>query len=73
MTVNIKGDSYRLKEKKKAGLLGRKPLRTARSLWRRCVQYFNQHRRAFTRCRMHAHDLPTRAEWTLRLRRSSFA
>jgi DNA replication protein DnaC len=24
-TVNIKGDSYRLREKKKAGLLGRKP------------------------------------------------
>ena len=24
-TVNIKGESYRLKEKKKAGLLGRKP------------------------------------------------
>jgi DNA replication protein DnaC len=24
-TVNIKGDSYRLHEKKKAGLLGRKP------------------------------------------------
>jgi hypothetical protein len=23
--VNIKGDSYRLREKKKAGLLGRKP------------------------------------------------
>ena len=24
-TVNIKGDSYRLREKKKAGLLGRRP------------------------------------------------
>ena len=24
-TVNIKGDSYRLREKRKAGLLGRKP------------------------------------------------
>ena len=24
-TVNIKGESYRLREKKKAGLLGRKP------------------------------------------------
>jgi len=24
-TVNIEGDSYRLREKKKAGLLGRKP------------------------------------------------
>ena len=28
-TVNIKGDSYRLREKKKAGLLGRKPKPTA--------------------------------------------
>jgi hypothetical protein len=27
--VNIKGDSYRLREKKKAGLLGRKPKPTA--------------------------------------------
>ena len=27
-TVNIKGDSYRLREKKKAGLLGRKPKAT---------------------------------------------
>lgn len=24
-TINIKGDSYRLREEKKAGLLGRKP------------------------------------------------
>jgi hypothetical protein len=27
-TVNIKGDSYRLREKRKAGLLGRRPPQT---------------------------------------------
>jgi DNA replication protein DnaC len=41
-TVNIKGDSYRLREKKKAGLLGRTPSRRSSSKRRRWEQAGSQ-------------------------------